>query len=131
MECRYGRLGDECGPIAISAAECVLDCNPLGGLLVFAGSQQPEALLRATHWDGEGSLVTPRTAMAQWRRGARRPEALGEEDLEVAGLVRGEVEFAGRAEGPPSASRVVRWQAPLRSANPPGANPDALFLARP
>ena len=131
IECRYGQLGDACGPIAISAAECVLDCNPQGGLLVFSGSQQPDSLLRSTHWDGQGSLVTGRTAVALWRRGARRPEVLGDEALEVAGLVRGDVEFAGRAEGSPAASRVIRWQAPLRSANPPGANPDSLFLARP
>ena len=30
--------------------------------------------------------------------------------------------------GPLSASRVTRWQVPLRSADPPGANVDVLNL---
>jgi hypothetical protein len=55
---------------------------------------------------------------------------LPEEDLEVGGLVRSSVEFAGAAEGPPSESRIVRWQAPLRSIDPPGATAAGLVLPR-
>jgi hypothetical protein len=69
--------------------------------------------------------------MALWRSGPRRQQNLPDDELEIAGLVRSEVEFAGGAEGPPSASRVIRWQVPLRSADPPGANANSLFLPQP
>jgi hypothetical protein len=99
--------------------------------LIFSATQRPDALLAAIRWDGEGSLVTPHTAVALWRSGAKKQQVLPEDALDVAGLVRSEVEFAGQAEGPPSASRVTRWQVPLRSADPPGANPNTLSLPRP
>ena len=40
-----------------------------------------------------------------------------------------EVEFAGSVENGPHASRITRWQVPLRSADPPGIGRHGLFLA--
>jgi hypothetical protein len=34
--------------------------------------------------------------------------------------VRSDVQFAGAVESGPQACRIVRWQAPLRSPDPPG-----------
>jgi hypothetical protein len=130
LECRYAHLQDLCGAISITADDSALDGNPRGGLLVFSGAQRPDRLLKSIRWSGSGSLVTERTAVAIWRHGAKRQEILAEDELEVAGLVRSEVEFAGGADGPPSASRVIRWQVPLRSADPPGADTNALNLPR-
>jgi serine/threonine-protein kinase len=131
LECRYTRLEDTSGPITITANDSALAGNPHGGLLVFNGAQHPDRLLQAITWNGQGSIVGGQTAMALWRSGPRRQQNLPDDELEIAGLVRSEVEFAGGAEGPPSASRVIRWQVPLRSADPPGANANSLFLPQP
>jgi serine/threonine-protein kinase len=126
LECRYGRLGDDVGPITITAQDSALAGTPAGGLVIFAGAERPERLARALTWTGAGSIVTPQTAMLVWRGAGRARQAWAEDDLDIAGLVRSELEFAGAAGGPPSDSRVVRWQVPLRSADPPGANPQSL-----
>ena len=47
----------------------------------------------------------------------------GELTPSMAGVVRGEVEFAGPAAEATSASRAVRWQAALRTDRPPGIDP--------
>jgi serine/threonine-protein kinase len=129
LECRYARVEDRPATIAISAVECVLDADPKSGLVILSGSLTPERLLGSIAWNGQGSLVTPNTAMAVWRAGNRKQQQLPEEDLDVAGLVRSAVEFAGPADGVPRNSRVTRWQGPTRSADPPGAAVHA--LARP
>jgi hypothetical protein len=49
-----------------------------------------------------------------------------ESSLAIAGLVRSAVGFAGQSTGEPAASRLIRWQAPLQSADPPGIDPAPL-----
>jgi len=128
LECRYAHLDNSLGTITISATDSALDTNPRGGLLILAGVQHPDRLLSAIAWNGQGSLVPPHTAVALWRQGARKQQTLSEDELAVAGLVRSDVEFAGNADGPASASRLTRWQVPLRSDEPPGANTNSLYL---
>jgi hypothetical protein len=55
---------------------------------------------------------------------------LDETELDVGGLVRSPLEFAGPAEKGPAASRLVRWQGPLRSSEPPGALAGGVFLPK-
>jgi hypothetical protein len=112
-------------------ADSALVTNPGGGLIVLAGPARPDPLLKAIAWGGQGSLVTPETNLALWRSRPNRQQPLGEDELEVDGLVRSEVVFEGSADGPLSASRITDWQAPLQSAEPPGANVNSLFLPRP
>ena len=131
LELRYARLDEPVGSINVSARDSAFDGNPQGGLLVFVGSARPVPLLQSVTWGGQGSLVVSHMAMAMWQHGAKRGEVLPEDELEVAGLVRSRIEFAGKAQGPPSASRVTRWQGPLRNAEPPGADPDSLYLPDP
>jgi serine/threonine protein kinase len=126
LECRYARVEDQPAKIAISAVECVLDADRKSGLVILSGSLTPERLLGSIAWNGQGSLVTPHTEMAVWRTGNRKQQQLPDEDLDVAGLVRSAVEFAGSADGPPRNSRVTRWQGPTRSADAPGAAVHAL-----
>ena len=128
LECRYSRLDDPLGTITICVTDSALDTNPRGGLLILAGGQRPDRLLSTIAWNGQGSLVPPHTAVALWRSGARKQQILSEDQLAVAGLVRSHVEFSGSAAGPASASRVTRWQVPLRSDDPPGANTNSLYL---
>jgi hypothetical protein len=128
LECRYSRLPGSLGSITISATDSALAGNSGGGLLILAGAQRPDPLLKNIAWNGEGSLVTPETAVAVWRPSPHKHHVLPEDELEVAGLVRSDVQFAGDAQGAPAASRVTRWQVPLRSADPPGASTNSLFL---
>lgn len=130
LECRYRRLHENPGAITITANQSALAGNPIWGLVIFSGPERPDRLVASLTWTGQGSIVTPQTAMVVWRGAGRKQQALPEEDLQVAGLVRSELEFAGPADGLPAASRVTRWQVPLRSADPPGANTDTLSLPR-
>jgi len=129
VQCRYGRVEKTPGTIAITANDCVFDANPRGGLLVFRGQQRPTGLLGSIRWGGEGSLVTPRTAIAIWRSSSGPPEVLKEDDLEIDGLVRSQVEFAADPAGAAVASEAVRWQVPLRGDDPPGVRAGSLSLA--
>ncbi len=129
VECRYMHVEEHPASIAISAVECVLDADRDSGLVILSGSLTPERLLTSIVWNGEGSLLTPHTTMAVWRSGNRKQQPLPDEDLDVAGLVRSAVEFAGPGDGPPRNSRVTRWQGPTRSADPPGAAVHALPTA--
>jgi hypothetical protein len=66
--------------------------------------------------------------MAVWRDTNDYPQVADEEIEQVEGIVRSEVVFAGPAEEGPSASRIVRWQAPLLSTEPPGIGDSGLHL---
>ncbi|MEX2112597.1 MAG: protein kinase [Pirellulales bacterium] len=129
LECRYRQLEEELGAVVVTVIDSALVTNPQGALLILAGPERPEPLLRAISWNGQGSLVTAETAVAVWRGSEGREQPLPEDELEVAGLVRSDVTFAGAAhEPPPSASRITRWNAPLQSDSPPGCDTSVLFL---
>jgi eukaryotic-like serine/threonine-protein kinase len=130
LEWRYGRAGNGSTMVAISAVGTALDIDRDAALLVLAGAERPERLLQAITWGGEGSLVTPEVVMAEWINRAGKRQVLVEEELEIAGLVRSRAEFAGHAEEGPKASRLLRWQAPLRSPDPPGIDSNRLYSPR-
>jgi hypothetical protein len=128
LECRFTRV-DDVGSVTITANDSARAGAPNGALVTVSGGQRPAKLVAALAWSGSGSIVTPQTAILAWRGSSRARQIWPEEELEIAGLVRSELEFAGAADGVPDHSRVVRWQVPLRSDDPPGANPTS--LARP
>jgi hypothetical protein len=129
LECRFDRLDAPLGTIAITARDSVLAGPADTPLIALAGRKSPEALVAAIAWSGQGSIVVPETPLLAWRSGGRRLQVLAEEELNVAGLVRSPVEFAGPPGGSPAASRATHWQVPLRSDQPPGANVDAVPAA--
>ncbi len=130
LHCQYGRLAHDPGPITIMANGSALAGGGRAGLVIFSGSSHPQRLIRALTWSGQGSIVAPQTPVMVWHSTRNRIEPLPDEELEVAGLVRSSLEFAGRPDGPLEASRVVRWQVPLRSPEPPGADPAKLASPR-
>ncbi len=136
LECCHGQI-DRPGTISIRAVGCVFAPDSQAAVLVFVGSASPNLpdglgpLLARIRWSGQGSLVLPDTPIAQWRRPDGEHRVLDDSLVSIAGLVRSDVEFAGTAQfdlgrSDPAASRVVRWQAPIRSADPPGADPSRL-----
>ena len=114
------------GEIAIEASACVLAPAAGQALLLLAGRDLPAHALAGIQWTGQGSLVSPDTPIAAWRRADGGQQVLDEASLSMAGLVRGTVAFAGRVEEGPAASQVLHWQAPLQSADPPGVDANAL-----
>jgi serine/threonine-protein kinase len=129
LECRLNN-DLTAGPISISATACVFDTPAPASLLVFGGAR-PVQILASLAWTGHGSLVTPETSMARWSARGRASRPLDEDAIDIAGLARCQAEFAGPLEGPPAASRITRWQGPLRSSDPPGARVHTLHLASP
>jgi hypothetical protein len=129
LQCRYQQTAMQPGSIRIEAGQSVFASDAAAGLLSFAGPAPPTELLAGVEWTGDGSLVSPKSAFAHWQRPDGSVEVLDDSAVSIAGLVRGEVEFAGPPEAGPAASRVTRWNAPLRSADSPGADPERLRWA--
>jgi len=127
LECNCAETASRPGRIRIAASQCAFAGGTASGLLYFTGPLPPTALLAQIEWTGDGSLLAPDSPVAIWQRPDGQVQALDDAAVSMAGLVRSEIEFAGPAEGGPEASRVLRWQAPLRSADPPGAEPQTLF----
>lgn len=126
LESELTPLDQSPGSIAIEAEGCVF--APIQGspLLRFAGNSSPEAIVAQVRWRGQGSLVVPGTPIAQWLRPDGSAQKVGDEEVAIDGLVRSAVEFADPNSEKPADSQVIRWQAPLRSADPPGADPSRL-----
>jgi len=118
------------GPIAVTASGCALAGTSRAGLISLIDAPTRGPLIDAISWNGQGSVVSPRMPMLTSQSSSGGTTPLADDQLAVAGIVRGELEFAGRADGPPADSRVMRWQVPLRSADPPGADPDRLHSLR-
>jgi hypothetical protein len=117
------------GRIAIDAVDCVFAPRAHGALVIVDHSSEPTRLGEHVEWTGHGSLVIPSAAIAAWRSGpSATPQELSEEGFQVAGLVRSQVEFAGEESAGPNAARLRRWQAPLRSSEPPGVGAGRLTL---
>ena len=117
------------GRISVQAVDSVFALHSVGALLLFDGPTPPRRLLGHVEWTGQGSLVTPSSSIAAWRNDAGAgPEMLAEDDVEVAGLVRSQIQFFGDAYDGPEAARLRRWQAPLRSSEPPGVGPGRVAL---
>jgi len=121
LECRYVGIADPPAEVSIQATRCAFAPARGSALLFLAGGQPPNRLLTSIQWTGEGSLVTPEAAIAAWRKPNGEQRVLDDAALSIAGLVRSEIVFGGQTD-----SRVVRWQAPLASADPPGADPSSL-----
>jgi hypothetical protein len=128
LECLIPNAEPQPGEINVLATACAFVPQPDVPLMRLTGVELPERLLAAIRWSGQGSLVGPHVAMIAWQGPDGRQQALDESSLSVAGLVRSEVQFAGEASsGDPAASRLIRWQAPLQSADPPGIDPTPLL----
>lgn len=126
LDCLAQRTEQQPGDITVAATACVFAPRPDEPLVCYRGTALPERLPRGLRWTGQGSLVTPNVPILAWQGPEDRPQLVDESSLSIAGLVRSDVEFAHEPSADPAASRVIRWQAPLRSTNPPGVDPAPL-----
>lgn len=116
----------EPGRILVRADRSVFVPAEGGSLIRFHGEGDPMPILHNLVWEGEGALVTPGTHIAMQERPGGMPNRLDDTNVPIAGLVLSEVEFAGPADGDVAHSRLLRWNAPLRSPDAPGCNPGRL-----
>jgi hypothetical protein len=112
LDCRGIDRDLPAGEIGIEASGCVLAPRAQAALLILTADAFPGPFLHEVKWAGQGSVVAGQVAFARWcgRDGAR--QTVDDATLSIAGLVRGEVEFAGRFDGQPANSRIVNCQAP-------------------
>jgi serine/threonine-protein kinase len=126
LECSCRAMDEQPGEISIQAAGCAFVPEPNGALLLLTGPESPQRILGSIRWTGQGSLVSPEAVIAAWRLPDGGQRVLDEAAVSIDGLVRSRVEFAGSADSGAAASRIIRWQVPLRSTDPPGIDAAAL-----
>ncbi len=116
------------GRISIETVGCVFAPSADTALLHFSGTADLLApVTAAVRWSGQGSLVSPEARIAAWEMPDGRRRVIDDSTIAISGLVISEVEFQdGAGQKLAAGSRIVRWQAPLRSAEPPGIDPDLL-----
>ncbi len=122
LQCRVDAPNEKSARVSIETTASVLVPAEGAGLLVFLGDSTPQAFLERIEWTGQGSLVGIKTPIAQLIVPKDDAKTLDESAISIAGLVRGKVEFAGPADSGVAANRVTQWQAPVRSADPPGVD---------
>ena len=127
VECTFSEIAQRPGNISIRADGSAFVTRPKSTLLSFSGPKSPDRLLSTLYWTGQGSLVSPQTVIAGWRRPDGEIEVLDDAAVSMAGLVRSKVGFAGLDEDGPAASQIIEWQVPLRTSSPPGIDPRTLF----
>lgn len=120
VDLSYDDLDSAAGQVTVQASDCAFILPPAAGLLVYRGEAKPGPLLQQLHWTGQGSVLSRQARLALWRTAAGVIRAAAESAVPVEGLVRTDVGFAGEIDAEAAQSRIVRWQAPLRSAQPPG-----------
>ncbi len=127
LECRYRKVIANPAAVSLESRDSVFAGD--GALLAFEGPDPSEDWLPAFRWRGQGSVLEDRMAELRWRdpRGTEQP--LDNARLSIEGLVRSALEFAGPPGAGPAASRLIRCQAPLRSAELPGIQGSALPYA--
>lgn len=130
MECRYGEWAEAAGRIAIEASNCAFVPAEGKGLFLFRGDLPPRPLVEQLVWSGQGSVLARDAPLALWDAAQGQVLAAAEESISIDGLVRTDVGFAGEIEEGPQASRIVRWQVPLRSTDPPGIGEGSLELPK-
>jgi hypothetical protein len=122
VDCRCFSPDDHSGEISIDASGCVLAPRAQAALLTLTSDTFPRSLLHELKWTGQGSVVAGQVVFGRWCHGDGTRQTIDDATVSIAGLVRGEVEFAGKFDGNPASSQVVNCQAPLRDTDAAGAS---------
>lgn len=112
------------GQATLALNSSVLAMNPAGGVVLLSANELPTGVRLPIEVKASGAMLDGHSALV----GAARDQALTDELIEVDGLARGEIGFAGEASAGPLASAVTRWTAPLTSTDAPGADVTRLSL---
>jgi serine/threonine-protein kinase len=121
LDCRCTNLRDASGEISIEASGCILAPRAQATLLRLTADVFPESLLHEMKWTGQGSVLAGKVVFGRWNGRDGTRQTIDDATISIAGLVRGEVEFAGKCDGDPASSRIVDCQAPLQDSESAGA----------
>lgn len=110
------------GRLSIQSEHCVFAPTE-GGALIRLNGPDGWRWLREVEWRGQASIVDQHAQLV-----AGDSSQATERQLQITGLVRSQIEFAGPLATDLSHSQVIGWSAPLLSPDPPGANPTLLTL---
>ena len=119
VDCCCVDLADPSGEIRIEASACVFAPRAQSALLVLTSDAAPGPLLHEVKWTGQGSVLSGQVVFGRWDGRDATRQTIDDATISIAGLVRGEVEFAGRLDGQPANSQVVNCQAPLQDSDSP------------
>jgi len=126
LECPLNSDVSTAAPITIEAVRSIFAQRPGNPLVVFVGPKPSEEPWHIVQWGGQGTVLDSPLPLVGWRSETGQVIAADETRLNVSGVVRGNVEFAGPTARGPAGSRVVGWNAPLRSPEAPGFDPTTL-----
>ncbi len=126
LECHVNSDISTAAPITIEAVQSIFAQRAGNPLVVFVGPKPKEDPWHMVQWSGQGTVLDSPLPLVGWRSETGEVTAADETRLNVSGVVRGSVEFAGPASRGPVGSRVVGWNAPLRSPDAPGFDPTPL-----
>jgi eukaryotic-like serine/threonine-protein kinase len=121
IDCRCASFDGHPGEIGIEASGCVLAPRAQSALLILSSDNFPGAVLHEVKWTGQGSVVAGQVVFGRWRRGDGAWQTIDDATVSISGLVRGEVEFAGKLDGNPASCQVLNCQAPLQESDSAGA----------
>jgi hypothetical protein len=123
-------LPAEPGKVNLETIDCVFSLRPTGSLLRAIGPFRPDRLLRNVTWGGRGSLMPIQGRFGLWYDAQGAPHAIDDASVDVDGLVRGGMEFAGQSLMQVQDSALTHWAAPLLGDARPGVRVSALPSTR-
>jgi hypothetical protein len=112
LESRLDRL-------RVAAADSVFQLNPQRALIELP-VEFDEAQLSQIKWMGSGSLCSLPSQLAAVVENGEQAEAVDDAKLEISGLARSTLDFAGDDLDAAASSELRRWVAARRSKAPPG-----------
>jgi len=121
LDCHGIEPNGPAGEIGIEASGCVLAPQAQAAIISLTSESFPGSLLHEVKWTGQGSVVAGQVVVGRWCRRDGGRQTIDDATISIAGLVRGEVEFAGKFDGDPANSQVVNCQAPLQDSDSAGA----------
>lgn len=119
-------LPSDPGKIKFETIDCVFSLRSTGALLRMIGPYRPDRLMRSVAWSGRGSLLPVQGRFGLWYDAQGAPHKIDDSDVQIDGLVRGGVEFAGPGTSHPHDSVLTHWAAPLIGDARPGVRVSAL-----
>lgn len=119
-------LPSDPGKMKLETIDCVFSLRSTGALLRMIGPYRPDRLVRSVSWGGRGSLLPIQGRFGLWYDAQGAPHPIDDTGVEIDGLVRGGVEFAGQGSSQPQDSVLTHWAAPLIGDARPGVRVSAL-----
>ncbi len=113
------------GRITVTAVDCVLAPAKERSLIELS-MRDAESGSGTLRWTGKDSLLEVNAGLAASRDKTESLESMDESKINVTGLARSPLDFAGQHLDRPASSQLRRWLAPRQSLAPPGIAPGNL-----